>query len=333
MTTTDAVRDRIHRYRDDRGMSIVEVMVTSMVLMVLLGMTFVSMELIQRVSTSVSSQYQEFQQALPAMAPFRSLVAAEVEPAPPVNGVPTPGFASLGNFAMTFYANVGTGYNNTQACPTGPSCTGTTAGPAKVVAQELDANGQPPTSCSAASPCSLQVRLYLPIIGVVSPGVSTCPGVSLTGTACQYSSSYRLLANVQNVVNDPSAVDGSGAPINPLFTYTLFDTTQNQAIQLTSGEVVNQMITGLTSSATYANPYPVDTQSLNPLNCAATSTNYPTTAIACPLDAVQSVTIHLMVGKPGTGTNGAVENSLIVYRYAQSPGASTSPYQYSAAVG
>ena len=55
--------------------------------------------------------------------------------------------------------------------------------------------------------------------------------------------------------------------------------------------------------------------------------------ISCPTDAVQSVTIHLRVAKPGTNANTMVENSLVVYRYAQSPGAATAPYQYSATVG
>ena len=63
------------------------------------------------------------------------------------------------------------------------------------------------------------------------------------------------------------------------------------------------------------------------------SATYPTTAIACPADAVQSVSIDLQVAKPGAGTNGIVENSLVVYRYAQSPGSPTAPYQYSETQG
>jgi hypothetical protein len=39
------------------------------------------------------------------------------------------------------------------------------------------------------------------------------------------------------------------------------------------------------------------------------------------------------VAKPGTGSTGAQENNLVVYRYAQSPGSTTAPYQYSATVG
>ena len=124
-------------------MTMVELMITSTVLVVLLGMVFISVSLINDVSTNVSSQYQEFDQALPALAPFHSLLAAQIEPGPPVAGVPNPPFgipspgppglpsAAIGNFAMAFYANVGTAYSNTVSCPASqPGCTGSTAGPA-----------------------------------------------------------------------------------------------------------------------------------------------------------------------------------------------------------
>lgn len=325
---TARLRDRSF---DDAGMTLIELMVTSSILVVLLGMVFVSMNLINSVSGSVTSQFQEFNQALPAMAPFHGMLAAEVEPGPTAgDGTPSPGFQAIGNFSMTFYANIGTAFDNTTSCPTGPTCTtgGTTAGPAKLVAQELDGSGQPATACSATSPCSLQLRMYLPVTGVAAPGVSTCPGVG-TGPACQWSTDYRLLANVLDVVNDPSAVDGSGAPTDPLFTYTIFDPTLNQATTLSTGEVQNQMLTGLSRLG-----YSYDTQSLS--QCDAPDTTPPIVypvAISCPTDAVQSVTIHLRVAKPGTNANTVVENSLVVYRYAQSPGAASAPYQYSATVG
>jgi hypothetical protein len=336
------LRNRMDRDRDDSGMTLVELMVTSTVLIILLGMVFISITMVDGLSGSVTSQYQEFQQALPAMAPFHSLVAAEVEPAPPVAGVPSPGFSSvgnptgyyaIGNFSTVFYANIGTAYDNTVSCPTG-SCPGggSTAGPAKIVAIELDANGNPATACSPGAPCTFQVRMYLPLTGLTSPGVSSCPGVG-TGPTCQYSSTYKLVANVQNVVNDPSGAS-PGTQNNPIFSYTILDTggTFNgttyppQAITLNQTEVQSQLITGLAGMG-----YPVDTQSLTA--CAAPSANYPTLATACPADAVQSVTVDLQVEKPGTGTSAAQEDNLVVYRYAQSPGSATAPYQYSATEG
>ena len=338
------------RLRDDSGMTLVEVTVTSLVLVLLLGMVLVSVTMVESLSGNVSSQYQEFDQALPEMAPFHSLLAAEVEPAPPAGSVPTPGFASIGNFALTFYANVGTAYDDVAACPSTCASGGTTAGPVKVVALELAQNGTPAispgTACNSVTPCSFQVRLYLPEVGLTAPGVSSCPGVG-TGPTCLYGTSYRLLANVPNVVNDPSDLNGDGSPADPVFGYTVFDaggphtnalgqttTYPDQAITLTSGMVQNQLITGLV-----ADGYPTDTQALSPGSCGAPSDAYPTAAVACPADAVQSVSIDLQLGEHGNATDGAngssanQESNLVVYRYAQSPGSSTAPFQYTAAVG
>jgi len=334
------LQGRVDRDRDDSGMTLVELMVTSTVLIVLMGMVLVSITMVESLSGGITSQYQEFQQALPAMAPFRSMLAAQVEPAPPVASVPTPGFAAIGNFSMTFYANVGTAFDNTVSCPTGQTCTtgGTTAGPAKIVAVELGANGQPATACSASFPCTFQLQMYLPLVGLTAPGVSSCPGVG-TGPACQYPTTYKLLANVQNVVNDPSSVDGSNAQNDPIFTYALMDpggtfttggvttTYAAQTINLTPAQVQSQQIPPLSYPA-WANG-----QSLSASACAAPSANNPTVASACPLDAVQSVTVDLQVAKPGTGPSGIQENNLVIYRYAQSPGSSTAPYQYSTTVG
>jgi prepilin-type N-terminal cleavage/methylation domain-containing protein len=334
---------RRERIRDDSGMTLVELMVTSTILVLLLGMVFVSITMVDGLSSSISSQYQEFDQALPEMAPFHSLLAAEVEPAPAVSNVPTPGFASLGNFALTFYTDIGTAYDNVAACPSGQTCAtgGTTAGPAMIVALELGPTGTPVTSpqigagtaCNTVTPCSFQVRLYLPETGLTAPGVSSCPGVG-TGPTCLYGTSYRLLANVEDVVNDPSDLNPDGSPADPIFGYTIFDsggtyggtTYPDQAITLTSGMVQTGSITGLVAEG-----YPVDTQALT--SCAAPSANYPTAAVACPADAVQSVSVDLQIAEHGSGSNGAEESNLVVYRYAQSPGSSTAPYQYTAAVG
>jgi prepilin-type N-terminal cleavage/methylation domain-containing protein len=324
--------------RDDQGMTLVELMVTSVVLLILLGMVLVSMDVVSRVSTGVSSQFEEFDQAIPALTPFHSLLGAEVEPAPPdpVTGTPTPGYSVIGNFALTFYANIGTGYNNTISCASG-SCAngGTTAGPAKIQASLVDSTGAPATSCNPDNPCNLQVRMYLPLTGVTGPGVSTCPGVSpIVGAVCQYSpTDYRLLANVQDVVNDPSNGGAGGPPLNPIFSYSIFDTTLNQTIQLSSAEVDSQTITGLMDTNLYTTPYPLDTQSLTACASATADPHFPTIAIACPADAIQSVSLDLQIAKPGAGPQGTVENSLIVYRYAESPGATSAPFQYSAAVG
>ena len=101
-----------------------------------------------------------------------------------------------------------------------------------------------------------------------------------------------------------------------------------QAITLTPAEVENRQLTGL---AALGYPAGGDVQPLSA--CAVASANYPTPAIACPADAIQSVSVDLQIAKPGTSTNQEQENNLVVYRYAQSPGSATAPYQYSATEG
>jgi hypothetical protein len=318
-------------------MTLTEVLLASTLLVVVLTLVGITMNLVTNISGTVTSQYQEYDQALPALAPLQTLLRAQVEPAAVSGGVPTPPFAQYGtaslNFAVQFYSNIGTAYNNLTAA-------GTTAGPAKIVALELDQSGNPVTSsthCTSSSPCSFQVRRYLP---VVNSGISTCP-VAIDGSAgpCQYPATYTLITNALRVVNDPSNVSG-GAPQQPVFTYSFFDPdwpnplSTGTSILLSALEVENNSITGL-DSAQY-NSYPTATQTLaGPTACAATSGRYPTRAIACPLDAIQSVGIDLMVASPGSGPNGTVENQTVVYRYAATGTSSNLiyPYQFTSAAG
>jgi hypothetical protein len=228
------------------------------------------------------------------------------------------------NFGLQFYANIGTGsYNLTAA--------GTTAGPAKIVALEIDQSGNPVTSsshCNPTSPCKFQVRQFLPI---VNSGVSTCP-VQIDGSAgpCQYPATYTLVTNALDVVNDPSVP-------NPIFTYSVFDpnwpagpNSTGTGVLLNATQVQNNLITGL-RAAPYN--YPTDTQVVTA--CTASNGSYPTVAIACPLDAVQSVGIDLRVASRGSGTNGTVENQTVVYRYPPTGSGSTTnyPYKFTSGVG
>jgi len=333
------------RDRGDDGMTVVELLVTSTVLVLLLGMVLISVTLINDVGTNVTSQFQEFDQALPALAPFHTLLGAQVESGPEESGVPNPPFSVIGNFTMTFYANVGTGYGNVVGCPAAqPGCSASTAGPAMIVAGEYDGSGDPVTvgtggtSCSASTPCSLEVRMYLPQTGAT--GTPSCPilwGGSVTGGPCTYSSTYQLLADVQNVVNDPSDMESDlVTPAEPIFSYGYFDPggTYNsveyypQSLNLTATDIQDQSMSlvGLGYGAGAATSQSLDPQATG---CGAVSASYPTPAIACPADAIQSVGIDLMVAKPGANAQGTVEDHLVVYRYAQSPGSPTAPYQYS----
>jgi type II secretory pathway component PulJ len=301
---------------DDSGMTLTELMIASTLLIVLLTAVMITMNLLNTVSSSVSAQYQEYDQALPAFAALQTLLRAEVEPGPPQSGVPVPGFLSVENFSLTFYANIGTAYHNV-------TWAGTTAGPAKIVALELDANGNAVTSatrCDTTNLCSFQVREYLPDINAaaclglglpVNTVCSTCPvtGQTLTSPVtgqpwvCTYTGPYKLLSNVLGVANDPSQQGGvPSAPTQPIFTYNVFDPVAQVGSTLTATQV----------------------QTASTWICNSTT---------CNADNIQSVGVELMVARKGAGTNGTVDDQTIVYRYAKSPGASTSPYQYTSTAG
>jgi len=355
------------RHRDDSGMTLVELMMTSLILVIVLGMVLISMNLIQTVSVGVTAQYQEFDQVTPFLAAVRTLVAEEVEPAPVSAGVPTPAFSVVGaapatvppytgatvspysmNFAVSWYANIGTSYANVVAAD--PSCQPIcTAGPAKVVALEVDNAGNAATNCSTKT-CALQVWMYLPLVGYpwsAAAGSSTCP-VPVNGTpggtckyapmnadgtpclgspsACYYwptnadgspatassrfAQTYRLVANIRGVTNDPSL--GSS---DPLFTYTVFDPTTNTSYQLLASDLND-------------NPPVASNVPGSPSLISCTGLTVET----CPLDAIRSVGIHLKVNNPGSGTNGLVEDQIIDYRQPLSLQPQTTddclPFQY-----
>ena len=133
-------------------------------MVVLLTVVVITMSLFNKVTTSVSAQYQEINQGLPALAPLQTLLRAEVEPGPTsVSGRPVPGFgdfsqpstATINNYSLTFYSNIGTAYNNVTSA-------GTTAGPAKIIAAVYTSSGVQETntsSCTTSSPCTFQVRV------------------------------------------------------------------------------------------------------------------------------------------------------------------------------
>jgi hypothetical protein len=361
-TAAQSLRDGSERRFDEEGYTLTELLIASTLLVVLLTVVGVTMSMIGSISNSVSSQYQEYDQALPALGPIQTLLRAEIEPAPyafpqtqyaygqPLYtssvsvpaGPPTPAFASIGNYSLTFYSNVGTAYNNVTSA-------GTTAGPAKIVAEELDSTRTPVTSssvCSTSSPCTFQVREFLPLLNptaadpTATAGTPTCPVAgqpgSEAGQTCQYGTNYTLVTNAEDVVNSPSTAS------NPIFTYGIFDpvtglsilipstaiATTNQPFAIPSYETSG--LAALSPSVTGA------ATSQNLTTCAVPSTSYPTIALSCPADAIQSVGVNLQIAAKGAGTQ-TVNNQTIVYRYSLSAGETNTsynyPYQYSSTTG
>ena len=307
-------------------MTLVELLIASTLLIVLLTSVMITMNLLNTVTTSVGAQYQEYDQAIPALSPLQNLLRAEVEPGPAIGGVPQPAFSSVGNFSLTFYANIGTAYNNVTSA-------GTTGGPALIKAQELQANGTPVTSstqCNTTSLCSFQVVQFLPVLSNAACPSGTpagtvcswCPLTAPSGTACQYPTTGKLIVNVLGVVNDPSqqqtytyTLNGSTAsgtgPSQPIFTYNVLDSS-------------NQADPALGVGANWSN---LTTPQLAVMNNPCTGN----TVATCPADYIQSVGVDLMVARKGAGTNGTVDEQTIIYRYAGTSG--TFPFQYTSVSG
>lgn len=264
-----AVKGWRNRHRGDAGFSLTELLIASTLLVVLLTVVMITMSVFSSVSDNVTSQYQEYDQAIPALAPLQALLRAEVEPAPsaypnadaynysattPPSQTPTPGFGtstigSIGNFSLIFYANIGTAYNNvtsvtttTVASPTTTTTIPTTgqnsAGPVMIVAGEYDQNGQAVTSsssCTVSSFCSFQVREYLPQLN--SDGTPTCPVGSEPGPGCTYNmAKYTLISNVLDVVNNPDT-SVSDPPANPIFNYSIIDPITDTSMSPTPANV------------------------------------------------------------------------------------------------
>jgi hypothetical protein len=315
------------RVRDEAGMTLMELLVASSVLVVLLTAVAVSMNMLDTVSSSLSSQYQEYDTALPAFQSLQSLIRAEVEPAQcsypnPVNPCsgtnPTPGFQSIGNSSVTFTANIGTSYGNVTA-------SGLTAGPAQITAGEFNASGAPVTTsstCTVSSPCTFQVREYLPALQ--PSGLPTCPTTENPGGTCQWpQSTYTLITNVQDVTNSPST--------QPIFTYTVANplpSNYNSCV-LTQAEVQGQQ---LLAASSLSCGYPSANGAAG-FACALPTTNLPAIAVSCPLDSIQSVGINLLVANKGSGTS-TIDSQDIFYRYQQITGSSyTYTYPYTPGVG
>ena len=157
------------------------------------------------------------------------------------------------------------------------------------------------------------------------------------GQACQYGTNYTLVTNAEDVVNSPSTAS------NPIFTYSILDPVTGQSISIptTATAPTNQSFTvpswevsglaALTPAVTIA-----PTTTLNLTTCTLPSSSYPTIALSCPADAIQSVGVYLQIAAKGAGTQ-TVNNQTIVYRYSLSAGETNTsynyPYQYSSTAG
>jgi Flp pilus assembly pilin Flp len=304
------------RQRDDDGMTLVEMLLASSLLVVITTLVMISITVFTTLGTSVDAQYQEYDTALPAVTNIGPLIAAEAEPGPAdVTRAPTPGFgletsgtpdtiSGIGNFSLTFYANVANAN-----------------GPAKIVAGLTTSTGTPntgsTTTCAVKTPCNFQVHEYLPTAG-------TCPGVNPLGVTCTYPTTFKIITNVLNVIN---------ATAQPVFSYVIFDPATTCATQTTPA--CNTFVLTAANVISMSFPVPSATYGVSTANLAQCkpASGSATLAISCPADAIQRVGIDLQVKAPGDSSGHTSENSSLAYRAQGNSTSPNLPYQYSSSVG
>ena len=164
------------------------------------------------------------------------------------------------------------------------------------MAQEVDANGNPVTPATTWSnaPASAASRSsqYLPGSGAV---VSLCP--SAGGTGCSYTSAPRTAG--QRARRGQQSVPAADQCTHPADLH------------------VQHLRPPRRDSAPSRPP---------PKSRAASPAPGPPRRTCRPTSSRASASTH--GGRKGAGTNGTVDEQTIVYRYAESSGASTYPYQY-----
>jgi hypothetical protein len=285
--------------RDDSGLSLVELMIASLLMVTVGTLVSLSLDTFLNVSNIVHSSYANTQQILPVSTNIQRLIRSEVEPGPIQSGVPSPPFAVLGvpptlvggilptlptplisSTSMTFYANVGVAGRPAQVVA---SLTGTTF---TVTDQLADAN--------------------------------TCPSTTNPSWTCTFKNNPpKRVASITNVVNwtyPPSTgtttTTTPPTPQTPVFSYIV-------------------LLAGGTTQCAVPPVAPVPTACNAVGSIAATfgSGTCRGTGDACYADEVQGVEVNLYIKSPGSRSLQPAEDDTIVYRL------SSTSYLYSPTVG
>ncbi|MBV8462418.1 MAG: prepilin-type N-terminal cleavage/methylation domain-containing protein, partial [Acidimicrobiales bacterium] len=271
--------------RDDRGLTLMEMMVAFTTLLILFTITGLVLNTYLNAGTTVISTYNSAGEFIPSQIIISRLLRSQVEPAPtPTSGstscssaanVPCPPFltGSVGTYSVTFYANVG----GTQG----------QYGPAKIVMAEGT-----PTKCGNCNFYSA------PFTVMEYPALQTpaCPTSPTATTSCTWSTTGTQLVDIQNVVNGAATVaspvtacgQSTTTPLcqssTPIFTYNTID-------PYSTAYTPNN--TGGTPPASGVLP------AFNTCNAPTYSGQTPTQS-NCPPDMIQSVGVDLMVQTPGS---------------------------------
>jgi len=286
--------------RTESGLTLTEVLVASTVLVILLTISLVTVQSYLSLSTQVLSSYGNSEQVVLVGTNFQKFVRNQVSPAPtPTTGVnanvPSPPFptvagsdtglyvgsTAVGTFSTTFYANVGNA-----------------AGPAQIVAKET-AN---PVVAGKFKTWTFTVTEQIPDVG-------TCPFSLSSTNACTYkdlsNNPAKQVFSVPDVVNnDTPTTVYAGTPqatalaYTPIFTYILLQTSP--APGNSGQEVPVSVVTPAPTGFFWPLPQTAKDDGIFQ-TCTATQFATPV-ANTCPGDAVQGVTIDLLIQSPGSST-------------------------------
>ena len=287
---------------DDRGLTLVELLVAFAALIVLLTLVGTTLTTYMTAGTNVISSYQATDQLLPSSMIIQRLIRSEVEPAPSVANscsganIPCPPFltGSVGTYSTTFFANVGD-----------------TNGPAKIVM----ANSTP-TKCAGCKfySSTFTVTQYPAcpnppannVLAGCTSATPACPFTVISTAVCTWSTSGKVLVDVNGVVNGQTYLTSATQPT--IFTYNTLN-QYSTAYTAGAGGTPN-VATGILPAFSSCN--------------APTLTNGNPSSSNCPPDDIQSVGVDLQVDVQGTPIQ---ENSFVVYRL------SSNSFLYSPLVG
>ena len=187
--------------RNDGGMTLVELLVSAILLVTVGALASVSLDTFLNVSNQVHSSYANTQQILPVSTNIQRLIRTEVEPGPQYGsplrprppfqvGTP-PGVVPVTSTSMTFFANVGVAASG-----------GTPGQPAKVVAQLVGTTFTVTDQLADANSCP--------------------SSANPTGVCTWNNNPAKRVASISNVVNSTYATPPATAP-TPVFSYILLN--------------------------------------------------------------------------------------------------------------
>lgn len=323
--------------RDDRGLTMVELVVSAILFVTVGTLATVSLDTFLNVSNLVHSSYANTQQILPVSTNIQRLVRTEVEPGPQyvntlLSGnplVPLPPFVVGAGAAIPCTTNGTTTLTSAAHFTTGVYVAGMAISGTNIAAGTLVVSVNSTSSITMSQAATGSGTQNLTFNAETTTSAIFYANVGVAGQPARVVAS---LSGTTFTVTDQLADAGScPSAASPLATCTF---NSNPAKRVASiSNVVNSTYAPFPATA----PSPVFTYIL--LNAAGVQSSVASSSIAstfgsctgtgdlCPADEVQGVEIDLFIKSPGSKSLTPAEDDTIVYRL------SSSSFLYSPTVG